>query len=214
MSQEDDREAAAALSRMGYAQELLRGMGGFSSFALSFSIISVLTGVVTTYDVGIANGGPAGLGFGWPIVCVGTIIVALAMAELASAFPTAGALYHWSAILGGPGWGWVVAMINVVGQVAIVAAIDFGCAKTLAPTLGLGDGWILPLFVAITASHGAINALSIKLVGVGAPELVAQRVRVGDGAAHHHVADVVSLRRGGWLVGQIQQTERLAGEAA
>jgi len=182
MSQEDDREAAAALSRMGYAQELLRGMGGFSSFALSFSIISVLTGVVTTYDVGIANGGPAGLGFGWPIVCVGTIIVALAMAELASAFPTAGALYHWSAILGGPGWGWVVAMINVVGQVAIVAAIDFGCAKTLAPTLGLGDGWILPLFVAITASHGAINALSIKLVG-----------RLNDFSATVHVLGVAVL---------------------
>ncbi len=182
MPHEDEREAAAALSRMGYAQELLRSMGGFSSFALSFSIISVLTGVVTTYDVGIANGGPAGLGLGWPIVCVGTLVVALAMAELASAFPTAGALYHWSAILGGPGWGWVVAMINVVGQIAIVAAIDFGCAKTLAPTLGLRDGWILPLFVAITASHGALNALSIKLVG-----------RLNDFSATVHVLGVAVL---------------------
>jgi amino acid transporter len=179
---EDDRAAAEALGRMGYAQELLRSMGGFSSFALSFSIISVLTGVVTSYDVGLTNGGPAGLGIGWPVVCVGTLLVALAMAELASAFPTAGALYHWSAILGGPGWGWVVAMINIIGQIAIVAAIDYGCAKTLAPTVGLGTSAILPLFCAIALSHGALNALSIKLVG-----------RLNDFSATVHIVGVALL---------------------
>src|SRR2546427_6878751 len=88
-------EDAHLLSKLGYAQELLRAMGGFSSFALSFSIISVLTGIVTTYGLAIAGGGPAALGIGWPLVCVGTLFVALAMGELASAFPTAGALYHW-----------------------------------------------------------------------------------------------------------------------
>jgi hypothetical protein len=34
------------LHGLGYAQELLRGMGGFSNFAISFSIISILTGAV------------------------------------------------------------------------------------------------------------------------------------------------------------------------
>src|SRR3984885_12641497 len=114
-SEEDD---AKALSRLGYAQELLRAMGGFSSFALSFSIISVLTGITTTYGVALAGGGPAALGLGWPIVSAGTLVVALAMAELASAFPTAGALYHWAAVLGGPGAGWFTAMLNLVGQIA------------------------------------------------------------------------------------------------
>src|SRR5438128_1216764 len=89
----DDQADAQALSRLGYAQELLRAMGGFSTFALSFSIISVLTGVMTTYGVALAGGGPAALGIGWPLVSVGTLLVALAMGELASAFPTAGALY-------------------------------------------------------------------------------------------------------------------------
>src|SRR5271170_5644208 len=116
-----DTDDAKALSRLGYSQELVRAMGGFSSFALSFSIISVLTGVVTTYDVAITGGGPAALGIGWPLVSLGTMLVALAMAELASAFPTAGAMYHWAALLGGPGWGWFVAMMNLVGQLAIVA---------------------------------------------------------------------------------------------
>src|SRR5262249_15125504 len=132
-----DANDAEALGRLGYAQQLLRRMGGFSSFAVSFSIISVLTGCITTYSDAIGPGGPASVGIGWPIVSVGTIVVALAMAELASAFPTAGALYHWSALLGGPGWGWVTAAMNIVGQIAIVAAIDYGCASELAATLGL-----------------------------------------------------------------------------
>jgi amino acid transporter len=155
---------ARALSRLGYAQELLRSMGGFSSFALSFSIISVLTGVVTAYDVAITGGGPAALGFGWPLVSAGTMLVALAMAELASAFPTAGAMYHWSAVLGGPGWGWFVAMMNLLGQVAIVAAIDLGCAQQLVAAWELPDRAALAAFVAIVVSHGIINLVSLRLV--------------------------------------------------
>jgi amino acid transporter len=158
---EADREA---LSRLGYTQELARAMGGFSSFALSFSIISILTGVVTTYDVAITGGGPAALGLGWPIVCAGTLLVALAMAELASAFPTAGAMYHWSALLGGPGWGWFTASMNLVGQIAIVAAIDLGCAQQAGAMLALPEQVTFPLFVAIALSHGALNLVSVKVV--------------------------------------------------
>jgi amino acid transporter len=154
---------ARLLSRLGYAQELLRAMGGFSSFALSFSIISVLTGVVSTYGVALRGGGGAGLGLGWPLVCAGTLFVAGAMAELASAFPTAGALYHWSALLGGAGWGWFTAMMNLVGQAAIVAAIDLACAKAIAGVLDR-DALAYPLFIAILVTHAALNVASVRLV--------------------------------------------------
>jgi amino acid transporter len=160
-----DQRDTETLSRLGYAQELLRGMGGFSSFALSFSIISVLTGIVTTFDVAIGGGGPGALGLGWPLVSIGTLVVALAMAELASAFPTAGALYHWSALLGGPGWGWFTAMTNLTGQVAIVAAIDLGCAKTLVATAGWADSRILTTYLVIVGIHGVLNVASVKIVG-------------------------------------------------
>ncbi len=160
----DSKADDAQLSRLGYAQELLRSMGGFSSFAISFSIISVLTGVFSTYKIAIQAGGPGGLGIGWPIACAGAMLVALAMAELASAFPTAGALYHWSALLGGPGAGWMVAAMNLVGQIAIVAAIDFACAKALASTLALHDSWRLPLFFVVLATHAVINLRSMRLV--------------------------------------------------
>src|ERR1700683_3330838 len=129
-----DRDAVE-LARFGYAQELLRRLGGFSSFAIGFSVISVLTGVTSTFGEALGAGGPGGLGLGWPLVAAGTIVVALAMAELASAFPTAGALYHWSALLGGPAWGWATAMLNLAGQVAIVAAIDLACAQAVSLAL-------------------------------------------------------------------------------
>ena len=162
----DRHDDAWELSQLGYAQELLRAMGGFSSFALSFSIISVLTGIVTTYGVALAGGGPAALGYGWPLVSVGTLFVAMAMGELASAFPTAGALYHWAAWLGGAGFGWFTAMMNLVGQVAIVAAIDLGCAQTLAGTLGLSSSASYALLAVILASHAAVNVLSVRLVAI------------------------------------------------
>ena len=95
---------------------------------------------------------------------VGTLVVALAMGELASAFPTAGALYHWSAWLGGAGWGWFTAMMNLVGQLAIVAAIDLGCAKTLASTLGLAGAAAYALFALVLASHATLNVLTVRLV--------------------------------------------------
>jgi amino acid transporter len=147
------------LRRFGYSQELLRDMGGFSSFAMSFSIISVLTGCITTYGDALGPGGPAGVGIGWPLVSVGTLLVAVSMAELASAFPTAGALYHWSALLGGARWGWLTAMLNLIGQVAIVGAVDLGCARELCGMFGLQKpGLVTAVFLGVLASHVAYDA--------------------------------------------------------
>jgi amino acid transporter len=180
---DEERRDADALGRLGYAQELLRRMGGFSSFAVSFSIISVLTGCITAYSDAIAAGGPAALGLGWPLVAGGTILVAVAMAELASAFPTAGALYHWSALLGGPGAGWITAAMNIAGQVAIVAAIDVGCASELAATLGFEDRAApLILLGLIVLSHALVNALSVRLVAV-----------LNDLSATVHLASVAAI---------------------
>src|SRR5437588_9355991 len=110
------RQDERALRRLGYAQELFRTMGGFSNFALSFSIISILTGAVTLYGHGLTMGGPAEMAFGWPLVTLFTLVVAVSMAELASALPTSGAMYHWSCKLGGKSWGWFTAWFNIIGQ--------------------------------------------------------------------------------------------------
>lgn len=177
---------ARELERFGYAQELVRRLGGFSSFAIGFSVISVLTGITSTFGDALGAGGPAGLGIGWPLVACGTMLVGLAMAELASAFPTAGALYHWAALLGGPAWGWSTAMLNLVGQLAIVAAIDLACAQELAHIWGMGAGAAYGLYTLILVLHGALNATSVKLVA-----------GLNDASASVHVVGVVLLA--GWL---------------
>jgi amino acid transporter len=87
-----------------------------SNFAFSFAIISVLTGVTTTYNTGLRYGGPASMTLGWLVVALFNGCVALSMAEICSAYPTSGGLYYWSAKLAGKEWaplaswvtGWLV----------------------------------------------------------------------------------------------------------
>lgn len=160
--EQDDQE----LSRLGYAQELFRTMGGFSNFAISFSIISILTGAVTLYGYGLKMGGPAQMAWGWPLVAFFTMMVVMSMAELASSLPTSGAMYHWSAQLGGKGWGWLTAWLNIVGQIAAIAGIDYGCALFLTPLLGIESttGNLLLVYGGILLSHALINHFGIRLV--------------------------------------------------
>jgi amino acid transporter len=125
----------ADLHKMGYAQELYRSMGGFSNFAISFSIISILTGAIILYNYGLAMGGPAANGIGWPLVTVFTLLIAAAMAEIASAYPTAGGLYYWASRLRNKDWGWWTAWLNLGGQISIVAGINYSAALYLGVTL-------------------------------------------------------------------------------
>src|SRR5437763_13715586 len=116
------------LRKLGYAQELIREMGGFSNFAISFSIISILTGAVLLYGYGLRFAGPIINSVGWPVVSLFTLAVAASMAEIASAYPTAGGLYFWAFRLGGRTWAWVTAWLNMIGQVTITAGIDVAAA--------------------------------------------------------------------------------------
>ncbi len=100
------------LHRMGYAQELFRAMGGFQNFAISFTIISILAGCLTSYYVAFERGGPVAVTWGWLLVGLMSTLIALAMAEIASAYPTAGGLYYWASKLGSPGWGWVDRLVQ------------------------------------------------------------------------------------------------------
>jgi amino acid transporter len=126
--EETIRQDVHDLHRLGYAQELFRTMGGFSNFAISFTIISILTGAVILFDYGLAWGGPAASTLGWPLVSIFTLLIAASMAEIASAYPTAGGLYYWSSRMKNKDWGWWTAWFNLAGQVAIVAGIDFAAA--------------------------------------------------------------------------------------
>jgi len=163
------------LHKLGYAQELRRGMGGFSNFAISFSIVSILTGGITTYYLGMDAGGPIVITTGWFIVGAFTLLVGMGMAEICSAYPTAGGLYYWSARLATKNkaaWSWATGWFNLVGQVAVTASIDYGMAVYVGFILSLYDSgfhstvrWVLVIYAIILALHGLLNSFRVKLVG-------------------------------------------------
>ena len=155
---------------MGYSQELSRRLGMFSNFALSFSIICILAGGVTSFHLGFCSVGGAAIGVGWPLVVLFALAVAATMGQLASAFPTAGGLYHWASLLGGRGWGWMTAWFNLAGLVTVLAAINVGTYRFAMGSLfsgGLTGDLDLPAqalgVVAITCTQAAINHLGIGL---------------------------------------------------
>src|SRR3989304_4523182 len=122
--QEIMKEDIKTLHGLGYAQQLFREMGGFSNFAISFSIISILTGAILLYGYGLKFAGPIINTVGWPVVSVFTLCVAASMAELASAHPPAGGRYFWGSPRGGRGWAWITAWLNMIGQITITAGIN------------------------------------------------------------------------------------------
>jgi len=163
------------LHELGYAQELRRHMSGFTNFAVSFTIISILSGCLTLYGTGMNSGGPVIITWGWPFVGVMTLFVGLAMAEVCSSFPTAGGLYYWSAKLAPrnpAAWSWFTGWFNFLGQVAVTAGIDFGAAFFLNALLDLQWGYdtrpwhTIVLFAAILLLHGVVNQFGVRLIAV------------------------------------------------
>src|SRR5579872_2917540 len=148
LSQDEQR-----LAELGYKQELRRGWSGFSNFAISFSIISILAGCFTTYGQAWINGGPVAISIGWPLISIMILLVAFSMSELASAMPTAGGIYYWASKLGGPGWGWFTGWFNMIGQFAVTAGIDYGLAISIDVLL---NAWF-PKFPAVLATVIAID---------------------------------------------------------
>jgi amino acid transporter len=159
------------LHKLGYAQVLYREMGGFSNFAISFTIISILAGCLTSYFIAFGNGGPVAVTWGWLIVGFFVILVALAMAEVASSMPTAGAIYYWASKLGSPAWGWFSGWFNLIGQIGVTAAIDYGAAifwtslmNLWFPSVSTGKHTVFLTFTAIVAAHLLLNLNGVRLL--------------------------------------------------
>lgn len=163
-----NNEDVKILHSMGYAQELLRSMGGFSNFAISFSIICILSGGINSLAQATSGAGGIGIGIGWPLGCAISGVFALAMAQISSAYPTAGGLYHWGSILGNRFSGWLTAWFNLLGLVTVLGAINAGTwtfFEGAFPGLGIENTLTnQTIFLAvITGSMAAINHFGIGL---------------------------------------------------
>ena len=163
------------LAELGYTQELNRSWSGFSNFAISFSIISILAGCFTSFGLGWNNGGPAAIAWGWPIVSAFILIIGVCMSELVSAYPTSGGIYWWASKLGGPKAGYYTGWLNLIGLIAIVASVAYGCATFLDLTLStFSESWlnsysltrVFIIFLLILAVAAVINIFSSHLLAV------------------------------------------------
>ncbi|HEX8507902.1 MAG TPA: amino acid permease [Propionibacteriaceae bacterium] len=205
MSTDQHEDAdAAAMAEMGFTQELHRGMSGFSNFAVSFSIISILAGCITSYKIALVSGGPSALVLGWAVVGVFVLAVAAAMAEVCSRYPTAGGLYFWAGRLAKRNkreWAWFVGWFNFLGEVAVTAAIDFGCASTCMAFANLVWGveatplTTFGLFVVIIVIHALLNAFGVNLVSM-----------LSNVSAWWHVGGVLIIVAALWILPEKHQS--------
>jgi amino acid transporter len=163
------------LAEMGYKQELNRTWSGFSNFAISFSIISILAGCFTTFAVGWNNGGPMAIAWGWPIVSAFILVIGLCMSELVSAFPTSGGIYWWASKLGGAKAGYYTGWLNLIGLLAIDASVAYGCATFVDLTLDTySKSWaahysltrVFIIFVIVLVLVALVNIFSSHLLAV------------------------------------------------
>ncbi len=163
------------LAELGYKQELNRSWSGFSNFAISFSIISILAGCFTSFGLGWNNGGPAAIAWGWPIVSMFILCIGLCMSELVSAYPTSGGIYWWASKLGGVKAGYYTGWLNLIGLLAIVASVAYGAATFLDYTLStFSTSWqkgysldrVFILFVGILVIAALVNIFSSHLLAV------------------------------------------------
>jgi amino acid transporter len=163
------------LAKLGYSQDLNRSWSGFSNFAISFSIISILAGCLTNFGAGFNNGGPISISWSWPILSVFILIIGFTMSELVSAYPTSGGIYWWASKLGGPAAGFFTGWLNLIGLVAVTAGVAYGCATFIDLTISTysksyADGYSLTrvfiIFVIILVAASALNIFSSHLMAV------------------------------------------------
>ena len=175
MSVQGKESDVELLHRMGYAQEQRRRMSTFSNFAVSFTIISILSGCLTLYAYGMNTGGPIVMNIGWPLVGIFVTLVGLAMAEVCSSYPTAGGLYYWAAKLGGDNsaaWSWFTGWFNLLGQIGVTAGIDFGLAFFSTALLNLvfnyptDPPWVILIYAVVLFLHGLLNTFGVRLVAL------------------------------------------------
>lgn len=144
------------LKKLGYKQELHRGLGPFASFASGFSFVSILTTVLELFAFGFGLGGPAYF-WTWPVVFASQFCVALTFAELSARFPISGAVYQWSRRVSSDPLGWMAGWLMLIGYIISVAALAIALQLVLPP---VWSGFQLVGGNSTPTSHtGALNAI-------------------------------------------------------
>src|SRR5262249_15199676 len=145
---------------------------------------------IQLFGYGLQFAGPAINTFGWPLVSVFVLCVAASMAELASAYPTAGGLYFWAYRLGGHRWAWVTAWFNMIGQVTITAGIDYAAAQYIVGAVNRIGGTELPTDTTATIVAMVVIMVPQMLINIFGIRLTA---RLNDFSVYWHISGVLAI---------------------
>src|SRR5580700_8479937 len=130
-SHDDDR----AILEAGYKPQLFRSLNYFSSFAVSFSLMSITTGIFANYGFVLNKAGPFGY-WTWLLVAGGHTLVALVFAEMAARIPLTGYAYNWNSKLANPTVGWFTGWMAFALWAAGIAAVDASLVPVLSVVIG------------------------------------------------------------------------------
>ncbi|KAF9085023.1 hypothetical protein BGX27_003640, partial [Mortierella sp. AM989] len=177
----------AVLEKLGYKQSLDRSLNAFSTFGITFSCLSILSGLTPLYGDALQSGGPVAVIWGWLAVSLFTLTVGLSLAEICSAYPTTGGLYFWTIKIlegrvingvrvGSPDWvplaSWIVGYTNWLGLAMAIASTDLAMAQFLSSLITMTSGYeastyvIFAIYVGIIILHGFVNSMAIRLNGI------------------------------------------------
>jgi amino acid transporter len=158
---------ASDLEKFGYKQQLKRSMGSFSSFAISFSLISVITGVFANFAFGVQQVGGT-LVWSWLLVGVGQFLVALVMADLSNHFPISGYGYQWSSRLTNSHIGYFVAWALLMQFITGFPGVSQALVTTVFDlSQGATGEWEITLFtVVVITAIMLIHIFGIRLVTI------------------------------------------------
>ncbi|KAJ7185274.1 APC amino acid permease [Mycena filopes] len=165
-----------ALASLGYKQEFKRSFSRLELFGVGFSIIGVVPAIASVLVYALPNGGPVAMVWAWATASFFIFFVALAMAELGSAAPTAGGLYYWTFQFSSPRYrnllSWIVGYLNGIAYIAGVAGVEWGCAVQImaavsiatdfsfAPTIAQTYG----VYCALLLCHAMITSLTTRFI--------------------------------------------------
>jgi amino acid transporter len=172
---EDLNSEDAILQAQGVTPILARRMGFRAAVTGPFNIISVPTGLIATLGLGMNSGGPAGMWWAWLGVSAATMVVGMVLGEMASAMPTAAALYQWTHQLAKParsrrdshrvGW------LNFFGLAGGVASVCYASAVSLQfliamqwPSYTATPDRTLLITGVVLVFSGLVNTLTIGAV--------------------------------------------------
>ncbi|CAM5344183.1 hypothetical protein SANTM175S_05803 [Streptomyces antimycoticus] len=155
------------LSTLGYEQKLRRSIGGFTSFALAFSMVSINTGIVTLFNDPFDRAGGVAILL-WLVVIPMVFTVVLVYAHLAGRIPLTGYAYQWSSRLVGPHFGWFTGWIALVSFIAGTAATAAAVGSVFAPEIwdDPSRGQVQALSIGVTLVVCLLNVFGVRIAGI------------------------------------------------